>query len=73
MNVIFQTTKDGSGERGFNAKYSSNDQRICGGDFHILPTENEFDIIGLSNKSVTCIINNSTKIAYLSYIKTVEI
>lgn len=33
MKLIFESSVESSGERGFKASYTSDDKRICGGDF----------------------------------------
>ena len=41
MKVVFETNHDNSGEKGFKAVFSSDDVRVCGGDFDVTPTEHD--------------------------------
>ena len=41
MKVVFETNHDNSGEKGFKAIFSSDDVRVCGGDFDVAPTEHD--------------------------------
>ena len=53
MKVVFETNEDNSGERGFKAVFSSDDIRICGGDFDLAPTEHDILIQEILKKYKT--------------------